>query len=168
MVLAEVEYRVYYGESARTLHQHSQKHLGDYKSNMPGSRAKPRSSWMFDHLIKHHEGVSGPDPAKDCTFRLQGALTDCLGRQLDESVRLDLVEERGEVVVDRGEGRGGRTVDILNRRGREENTTSRSLSSFLLPRVKVSRFISKEGDQLIHKFTTLLVCYEMFSLVLSF
>ena len=115
--LSEVEDRVYYGESARTIHQRASQHLGDYRSNLPGSRAKPRSSWMFDHLLKHHDGVPGPDPATDCTFRLQGAFTDCLGRQLDECVRLDLVEERGEVVGDRGEGRGGRTVEILNRRG---------------------------------------------------
>ena len=55
---------------------------------------------MFYHLLKHHEGVPGLDPAKDCTFRLQCAFNDCLGRQLDEPVRLDLVEERGEVVGD--------------------------------------------------------------------
>ena len=39
---------------------------------------------------------------------------------------MDLEEERGEVVWDRGEV----TVEILNRGGREENITSLNLSSF--------------------------------------
>ena len=45
-----------------------------------------------------------------------GTFRDCLGRQTDEAVRLELTELLGYVLGDRGEGVGGRTLAVLNRR----------------------------------------------------
>ena len=46
---------------------------------------------------------------------MQGLFRDCLLRQLDEAVRLGMVEGKGGVVDDRGEGVGG-SVLVLNRK----------------------------------------------------
>ena len=60
---------------------------------------------------------AGEDITEDFTFRLMGTFRDCLGRQSDEAVRLEMVELLGRVVGDRGEGVGGKTVKVLNSRG---------------------------------------------------
>ena len=114
--LDKVEDRVYHGESSRTLYTRAQQHRDDYVSNYSSNR-KPKGSWMWDHVLKEHGGLPGPVASEDFTFRLVGTFRDCLGRQTDEAVRLELTELLGYVLGDRGKGVGGRTVEILNRRG---------------------------------------------------
>ena len=63
--------------------------------------------------------ATGPEASEEFTFRLVGTFRDCFGRQTDEAVRLELTELLGYVLGDKGgEGVGGRTVEILNRRGK--------------------------------------------------
>ena len=75
------------------------------------------SSWMWDHIQEEHGGSPGQDYREDFTFRLMGSFRDCMGRQTDEAVRLDMVEVYGKVPGDTGEGVGGRIVRTLNGRG---------------------------------------------------
>ena len=70
---------------------------------------------MWDHTESHHDGVISHNIRQDYTFRLQGVFGDCLLRQLDEAVRINMVELQGKVVGDRSEGVGGRAV-MLNRK----------------------------------------------------
>ena len=72
---------------------------------------------MWDHTLEEHGGTAGVDIAKDFTFRLMGTFRDCLGRQSDEAVRLEMAENLGKIVGDRGEGVGGKTIRVLNSRG---------------------------------------------------
>ena len=44
------------------------------------------------------------DPADDYQFRVQGSFRKCLSRQLDEAVRIRMVENHGRVVRERGWG----------------------------------------------------------------
>ena len=87
-----------------------------YLNNYSSSR-KPKGSWMWDHVLKEHGGLPGPVASEEFTFRLVGTFRECLGRQTDEAVRLELTELLGYVLGDRGEGVGGRTVEVLNGRG---------------------------------------------------
>ena len=114
--LEEVGDKVYYGESSRTLHTRANQHLDDYLTNVSRSR-QAKNSWMWDHTVEEHEGRAGDDISKDYTFRLMGIFRDCLGRQSDEAVRLEMAELLGRVVGDRGEGVGGKIVKVLNSRG---------------------------------------------------
>ena len=72
---------------------------------------------MWDHLEKEHGGVHSSEYREDFTFRLMGSFRDCLSRQTDEAVRLEMAELLGYVIGDKGEGVGGKTVEILNSRG---------------------------------------------------
>ena len=107
---------MYHGETSRTLHTRAGQHRDDYLSNFTSKRTS-KSSWMWDHLVEEHGGVPGPDHHEDFTFRLLGSFRDCLSRQVDEAVRLEMVQLLGRVLGDRGEGVGGRTVKVLNGRG---------------------------------------------------
>jgi hypothetical protein len=106
---------VYFGETSRSLMTRAAAHIQDYQSHQPGSRRKPVSSWMWDHSVNCHAGVISPNPADDYQFRVQGSFRDCLSRQLDEAVRIMMVENHGRVVGDRGEGVGG-VIVMLNRK----------------------------------------------------
>ena len=114
-LLEKVEDQVYFGESSRSLKTRADGHLKDYRSHQGGGKAKPVSSWMWDHTVSHHQGVINQDPSSDFQFRLQGVYRDCLSRQLDEAVRIRMAEDCGRVVGDQGEGVGGR-VQVLNRK----------------------------------------------------
>ena len=70
---------------------------------------------MWDHTESHHDGVISQNISQDYSFRLQGVFGYCLSRQLDEAVRINMVEMHGQVVGNRSEGVGGRTV-MLNRK----------------------------------------------------
>ena len=91
-------------------------HRDDYYSNFAPGR-KGKSSWMWDHVQEEHGGSPGQDYREDFTFRLMGSFRDCMGRQTDEAVRLDMVEVYGKVPGDTGEGVGGRIVRTLHGRG---------------------------------------------------
>ena len=70
---------------------------------------------MWDHSVSHHGGVISQDSSADYTFRIQGVFRDPLTRQLDEAVRIGMVEGHGKVLGDRSEGVGGLAV-VLNRK----------------------------------------------------
>ena len=72
---------------------------------------------MWDHIQEEHEGSPVQDYREDFTFCLLCSFRDCLGRQTDEAVRLDMVEIYGKVPGDTGEGVGCRIVKTLNGRG---------------------------------------------------
>ena len=88
---------MYHGESSRTLYTRAQQHRDDYVSNY-SSNGEPKGSWMWDHVLKEHGGLPGPVASEDFTFRLVGTFRDCLGRQTDETVRLELTELLGYVL----------------------------------------------------------------------
>ena len=111
----EVTDSVYYGESSRSLMTRAENHFKDYQTHTDMSRRKPASSWMWDHTESQHGGVISNNIREDYTFKLQGVFQDCLSRQLDEAVRISMVESRGKVIGDRSEGTGG-TALILNRK----------------------------------------------------
>ena len=70
---------------------------------------------MREHTESQHGGVISNNIREDYTFKRQGVFQDCLSRQLDEAVRISMVESRGKVIGDRSEGTGG-TALILNRK----------------------------------------------------
>ena len=70
---------------------------------------------MWDHAQNHHGGVLSQDIRNDYTFRLQGVFRDPLSRQLDEAVRIWMVDGHGKVLGDRSEGVGGTSI-VLNRK----------------------------------------------------
>ena len=105
----------YYGETSRSLKTRAEAHYQDYQSNRQNSRRKPVSSWMWDHTQSHHNAAISQDFRQDFTFRLQGVFRDPLSRQLDEAVRIGMVEGHGKVLGDRSEGVGGSAV-VLNRK----------------------------------------------------
>ena len=111
-----MEDRVYQGETSRGIYTMASQHQDDYVSNFTRGR-KAKSSWMWDHIEGHHEGRPGQDYREDFTFRLLGAFRDCLSRQTDEAVRLEMVEVYGRLPGDKGEGAGGTIVETLNGRG---------------------------------------------------
>ena len=113
--LHEVTDSVYYGETSRSLTTRTEHHFSDYQTHTNRSKRKPVSSWMWDHTESHHDGVVSQNIRQDYTFRMQGVFGDCLSRQLDEAVRMNMVEMHGKVVGDRSEGVGGRVV-MLNRK----------------------------------------------------
>ena len=90
-------------------------HFEDYGSHQEGAKRKPFSSWMWDHTESHHGGVISQNIRQEYTFRQQGLFRDPLSRQLDEAVRISMVEGRGKVLGDRAEGVGGAAV-VLNRK----------------------------------------------------
>ena len=102
----------YQGETSRTLFTRAHQHMSDYCTHVDGSRPQPRSSWMWDHVVEVHQGVISQDPHKDFNFQLMGSFTDPLSRQLDESVRIGMVNSHGKVLGDRWPGR----VVLLNRK----------------------------------------------------
>ena len=114
--LEKVEDRVYQGETSRSLFTRGNQHRDDYHSNFKHGR-KAKSSWMWEHMKEHHGGRPGLDHREDFQFRLLGSFNDCLSRQTDEAVRLEMVEQYGKVLGDRGEGVGGSIVETLNGRG---------------------------------------------------
>ena len=65
-------------------------------------------------MQEHHEGRPGQDYREDFTFRLLGAFRDCLSRQTDEAVRLEMVEIYGKLPGDNREGAWGRIVEEGN------------------------------------------------------
>ena len=108
---------MYEGETSRTLYTRASQHTDDYTSNLPGRKVKGKASWMWNHVGERHGGRGSSNPEKDIQFRLMGKFRDCLSRQLDEAVRLEMIEKHGRVLGDRGERRGGKVVEILNSRG---------------------------------------------------
>ena len=94
---------------------------------MEGGRAQARSSWLWDHTVDRHMGVIGQAPGSDFRFQLEGTFRDSLSRQLEESVRIEIVHHHGQVVGDRWPGR---TV-LLN--SKEEHYQSRVVLSLLEP-----------------------------------
>ena len=95
--LERVEDKVYHGETSRTLHTKAGQHRDDYLSNFTS-----KNSWMWDELVEEHRGVPGPDhhEVEDFTFRLLGSFRDCLIRQVDEAVSLEIVQLLGRVLRD--------------------------------------------------------------------
>ena len=118
--LERVNDYVYYGESSRSLKTRADGHYGDYQTHQHGTKKKPVSSWMWDHAVEHHDGMISQNIRQDYTFRLQGTFRDCLSRQLDEAVRIDMAERYGRVLGDRSEGVGGTSV-VLNRKEEHYN-----------------------------------------------
>ena len=111
----EVTDSTYYGETARSLKTRAEGHFEDYGSHQEGAKRKPVSSWMWDHTVSHHGGVISQNIRQDYTFRQQGLFRDPLSRQLDEAVRIGMVEGHGKVLGDSAEGVGGAAV-VLNRK----------------------------------------------------
>ena len=75
---------------------------------------------MWNHAVEHHDGMISQNIRQDYTFRLQGTFRDCLSRQLDVAVRIDMAERYGRVLGDRSEGVGGTSV-VLNRKEEHYN-----------------------------------------------
>ena len=95
--------KVYQGETSRTLHIRANQYRDDYFRNWATGR-KGKSSWMRDHIQEEHGGSHGycQNFSEDITFRLLGSFRDCLVRQTEEAVRLDMVEVHGKVPGDTG------------------------------------------------------------------
>ena len=84
---------------------------------------------MVTHTTSHHGGVMGTnDGEKDYQFRVQGVFEKPLYRQVDEAVRLGLIDAHGRVPDDAG-GMWGGPVISLNSRG-----------EFFRPRIMQYRF----------------------------
>ena len=88
---------VYHGETARTVYTRANQHYSDYGSHAPERRVKPKSSWMWDHTEKVHQGIISDELSDDYNFRVAGSFRDPLSRQLDESVRIGMVTNLGRV-----------------------------------------------------------------------
>ena len=72
---------------------------------------------MWEHATSHHGGVMGPNEGeKDYQFRVQGVFEKPLYRQVDEAVRLGLIDTHGHVPDDVGGVWGGPVIS-LNSRG---------------------------------------------------
>ena len=70
------------------------------------------SSWMWDHTLEMHGGEISENLRDDYKFRILGVFRDSLSRQLDEALRIESVEQRGERIGDKGVGK----VESLNRK----------------------------------------------------
>ena len=49
----------------------------------------PKSSWMWDHTAKDHQGLTGEDPALDYKFSIVSNHKDSLERQITEAIRIE-------------------------------------------------------------------------------
>ena len=70
---------VYVGESSRSLYERSQEHLRD-------GRKRTEDSHIWKHWSEHHPGEDMPRFG----FRVAKTFSDCLTRQVAESVRIDM------------------------------------------------------------------------------
>ena len=124
---SQVKDQVYAGESSRCVVTRTSSHLTDYHQTMAkNQRRKGRevrgeqeevevgeeaklSSFMADHSLEVHEGKE-----VDFDFHVTGRFTKCLYRQVDEADRIQVAEEKGEVVVGKARWKVG--SPLLNRK----------------------------------------------------
>ena len=102
----------YVGETSRTAYTRIKEHLSDYRSaataKLPplpdggtgfgfGNRKKNVKSWMWEHTRDCHGGVVGDvDGRTDYKLSVSGIFKKCLDRQIDEGLRMNECEARGE------------------------------------------------------------------------